>query len=62
MKLRLAIATLVLLVTPSCSNSPSTSINPTVPRSYNGSASVGDFLNITLDPVAHTIAYTNHSN
>jgi hypothetical protein len=32
------------------------------PRAYNGTASVGDFLNITLDPVAHTIAYTNRSN
>ena len=31
-------------------------------RAYNGTASVGDFLNITLDPVNHKIAYTNRSN
>jgi hypothetical protein len=31
-------------------------------RSYNGSASVGDFLAITLDPVALTLTYTNLSN
>src|SRR5947209_7601957 len=31
-------------------------------RTYNGTASVGDFLNITLDSVAHTISYTNKSN
>jgi len=31
-------------------------------RTYNGTASVGDFLNITLDPGAHTITYTNKSN
>jgi len=32
------------------------------PRSYNGSASVGDFLTITLDPSAQTLTYTNLSN
>jgi hypothetical protein len=32
------------------------------PRAYNGSASVGDFLTIVLDPVAKTIAYTNKTN
>src|SRR5258708_267138 len=31
-------------------------------RGYNGTASVGDFLNISLDPVAHTLTYTNVSN
>ncbi|MGA8488867.1 MAG: hypothetical protein WB711_00510 [Terriglobales bacterium] len=31
-------------------------------RSYNGSASVGDFLAITLDPVAMTLTYTDLSN
>jgi hypothetical protein len=34
----------------------------TSPRSYNGTASVGDFLTITLDPVAHTLTYKNLSN
>jgi hypothetical protein len=32
------------------------------PRAYSATASVGDFLSITLDPVAHTLAYTNVSN
>lgn len=31
-------------------------------RSYNGSASIGDFLSITLDPVALTLTYKNLSN
>jgi len=31
-------------------------------RSYNGTASVGDFLTITLDATAHTLTYSNHSN
>lgn len=31
-------------------------------RSYNGSASIGDFLAITLDPVALTLTYKNLSN
>jgi len=33
-----------------------------IPRSYNGTASVGDFLTITLDPAAQTLLYTNFSN
>src|SRR5438045_9263093 len=32
------------------------------PRSYNGTASVGDLLTITLDPAAHTLIYKYHSN
>lgn len=36
---------------------------PTVTKfSYHGTASVGDFLNITIDTVAKTITYTNLSN
>jgi len=45
------------------SNSTSTvTTNALAARAYNGSASVGDFLNITLDPAAHTITYTNKTN
>src|SRR5271170_2900143 len=33
-----------------------------VTHSYNGTASVGDFLTLTVDPTAQTIAYTNHTN
>lgn len=31
-------------------------------RTYNGTASVGDFLTITIDPAARTIAYSNLTN
>jgi len=31
-------------------------------RAYSATASVGDFLSISLDPAAHTLAYTNISN
>jgi hypothetical protein len=31
-------------------------------RSYHGTASVGDFMNITIDTAAQTISYTNLSN
>src|SRR3981081_3621129 len=42
-------------------------ISPHIPnskaaRSYSGTASVGDFLSITLDPAVHTFSYTNLSN
>src|SRR5437762_13892959 len=33
-----------------------------LPPSYSGTASVGDFLTITLDPAAHTLTYKNLSN
>ncbi len=35
---------------------------PLATRGYNGTASVGDFLSLTLDPAAHTLAYSNKSN
>jgi hypothetical protein len=38
-----------------------TAAQPAV-RQYNGTASVGDFLTITLDSTAHTIAYVDHTN
>ena len=54
----LPLATLLLLFA-GCS---STSTPTNAPRSYSATASVGDFLTITLDPAAHTLAYTNISN
>src|SRR5437660_2692013 len=37
--------------------------SPVAPtRSYNGTASVGDFLKITLDSTTHTLTYINVSN
>src|SRR5438309_4113609 len=40
----------------------STSAPGNSPRAYSATASVGDFLSITLDPAEHTLAYTNVSN
>ena len=62
MKLKVTAVTLLLLASVGCGNNASSTVNPNLPRAYNGSASVGDFLNITLDPVARTISYTNKSN
>jgi hypothetical protein len=51
------------LVPAGCSSSSTTASAPvSAKRSYNGTASVGDFLTIQIDSIAHTIAYTNHSN
>jgi len=45
----------------STSSNPSSS-NSNAVRSYSGTASVGDFLTITLDPAALTFSYVNLSN
>src|SRR5271165_5556381 len=37
-------------------------IGDTSPRDYNGSATVGDFLTISVDPGNNTISYQNLSN
>src|SRR5579859_7790565 len=42
--------------------SSSSSRAPSNVRNYNGTASVGDFLTITVDSVAYTIAYKNYTN
>jgi hypothetical protein len=67
MKLRNAIISLSLATVAGCkSTSTSVPVTPVVPQnsvhSYNGTASVGDFLTITLDSTAHTLTYSNHSN
>lgn len=58
--------TLILGACGGSSGSPSASNSstPTAPaiRNYQATASVGDFLTITVDSVQHTIAYTNHTN
>jgi hypothetical protein len=54
---------LVLLTLIGCSTTTTTApAAPAVTRSYNGTASVGDFLTITLNPTAQTISYTDISN
>jgi hypothetical protein len=52
---------LALLITAGCSNSP-IPVTQTPTRSYSGTASVGDFLDITIDTAALTIPYANLSN
>ncbi len=63
MKFRASVFLLLVLFCSACSKSSLTN-NPTssAVRSYNGTASVGDFLSITLDPTASTLSYTNISN
>jgi len=43
-------------------STPSKVVAPASVRSYNGTASVGDFLTISIDSSAHTIAYKNYTN
>ena len=64
MRLR-ALTFMALFLTLGCSTGNQA---PTVPgpmpasRSYHGTASVGDFMNITIDTTAKTISYTNVTN
>src|ERR1700730_1057049 len=67
MKLSNVVISLSLLGVAGCKATPSSNpITPVAPQngvhSYNGTASVGDFLTITLAPTAHTLTYANHSN
>jgi len=56
------LATLAVAALLGCGGGNTAANSTLASRAYNGTASVGDFLNITIDPVAHTIAYTNKSN
>ncbi len=62
MKILNLLLVLPLLVLSGCGSTASIPNPVTSARSYNGTASVGDFLTITLDPVAHTLTYTDISN
>lgn len=64
MRLHFAFLTAALILSTGCSNSPSGGAIATVSstRSYNGTASVGDFLTITVDATAATITYANLTN
>ena len=61
-----AVTLLVLSVSLSfflaCAPVKTSTVTSNSPRSYNGSASVGDFLTITLNPSAQTLTYANLSN
>lgn len=58
----LLVLSLVLLV--ACGSAPpvSTTTATKTVRSYNGTASVGDFLTISIDPSSLTITYKNYTN
>ena len=63
MQVRRLLLALLLFGFLGCSSTTSNqAVSATARRSYNGTASVGDFLNITLDPAAKTLTYTDVSN
>lgn len=64
MKCRIAIAIILALGTIGCGSDSVTTPapQPAAVRTYTGTASVGDFFTVSLDPNAQTLTYTNHSN
>lgn len=62
MKTEITMLLLLSCLLVSCSTSPKTIVPTNSVRSYNGTASVGDFVTISLDPSAQTIAYKNYTN
>lgn len=62
MRIRTAVVWLSMFLLTSCSSTPRTSMPTPSSRVYHGTASVGDFLTITIDSGAQTIAYTDVSN
>ncbi|MGA2278378.1 MAG: hypothetical protein ABSG00_12325 [Terracidiphilus sp.] len=63
MRLRFLCVLLILAGISACGNQTTTIISkPATTHSYNGTASVGDFLTITLNTTALTITYNNLSN
>lgn len=61
MKVRALFLLLPLVLVLSCGKTTTNSASSAA-RSYSGTASVGDFLTITLQPAALTLSYTNLSN
>ena len=61
-RLVLIVSNLSLSFSLACGPVDTSTVTSNSPRSYNGSASVGDFLTITLDPSAQTLTYINLSN
>src|SRR5207302_9650585 len=64
MRMRLCFMLFVTFLLAGCnSTSKVVSVTPApTTRTYRGSASVGDFLTVTINPSALTLTYTNHSN
>jgi hypothetical protein len=62
MRTRSAIVLLAVLPLVSCTSTSPTTVATPSSRVYHGTASVGDFMTITVDSNAQTIAYTDVSN
>lgn len=62
MRTRLAVVLLTVFLLVSCSSTPRTTIATPSSRVYHGTASVGDFMTITINSGVQTIAYTDVSN
>ncbi len=63
MKYRIAIIVVCVLAILGCGNDSGAPTNPaSAVRTYTGSAAVGDFFTISLDPNAQTLTYTDVSN
>jgi hypothetical protein len=62
MHLRLSLSLLLLAAVTGCSPSVSTVAPAGAIRSYNATASVGDFLTITINPGTLTLSYTDVTN
>jgi hypothetical protein len=62
MKMLWPILMAAILVLAACSANPKPGVNQNAIRAYNGTASVGDFLTLSLDSTAQTITYKNYTN
>lgn len=62
MRIRTAVLLLTMFVLAGCSSTSRISMATPTSRVYHGTASVGDFMTITIDSTAQTIAYTDFSN
>src|ERR1700679_20333 len=62
MKIRVVSALLMILAFVCCSSTPRTVATTPASRVYQGTASVGDFMTITVNSGEGTIAYTDVSN
>jgi hypothetical protein len=62
MRTRTASALLMMALLAGCTSTPRTTVAAPASRVYHGTASVGDFMTITVNSTAQTIAYTDVSN
>jgi hypothetical protein len=62
MRTRTASVLLMMVLLAGCTSTPRTTVVAPASRVYHGTASVGDFMTITVNSTAQTIAYTDVSN